>query len=87
MVSGSEEKGFLIFSKENSFPLTVMDLGTSFEDGAVKPKSEAGRVSNNNPANKNENWKFRGLDCAIKLTPQLFAFCCARVNGVFFNSS
>jgi hypothetical protein len=27
------------------------------------------------------------LDCAIKLTPQLFAFCCPRVNGVFFDSS
>jgi hypothetical protein len=64
-----EEKGFLIFSKENSFPLTVIDLGISFEDGAVKPKSEGGRVSKNNPASKNENWKFRGLDCAIKLTP------------------
>ena len=55
MTSGSEEKGFLIFSKENSFPLTVMDLGTSFVDGAVKPKSEEGRGSNNNPASKNEN--------------------------------
>ena len=87
MVSGLEEKGFWIFSKENSFPLTVMDLGISFEDGAVKPKSEEGRVSNNNPASKNENREFRGLDCAIKLTPQLFAFCCARVNGVFFDSS
>lgn len=87
MIPGLEEKGFLIFSKENSFPLTVIDLGTSFEDGAVKPKSEEGKVSKNNPARKNENWKFRGLDCAIKLTPQLFAFCCPRVNGVFFNSS
>ena len=77
----------MIFSKENSFPLIAMDLGTSFEDGAVKPKSEEGRVSNNNPANKNKNREFRGLGCAIKLTPQLFAFCCARVNGVFFNSS
>ena len=55
MVPGLEEKGFLIFSKENSFPLTVIDLGTSFEDGAVKPKSEEGRVSKNNPASKNEN--------------------------------
>ena len=64
-----------------------MDLGVSLEVGAVKPKSEEGRVSNNNPASKNENWKFRGLDCAIKLTPQLFAFCCPRVNGVFFDSS
>ncbi len=77
----------MIFSKENSFPLIVMDLGTSFEDGAVKPKSEEDRVSNNNPASKNENQEFRGLDCAIKLTPQLFAFCCARINGVFFDSS
>ena len=86
MVPGSEEKGFLILSKENSFPLSVMDLGVSLEVGAVKPKSEEGRVSKNNPTSKNENWKFRGLDCAIKLTPQLFAFCCPRVNGVFFDS-
>ena len=55
MVSGAEEKGFLIFSKENSFPLIVMDLGVSLEVGAVKPKSEEGRVSKNNPASKNEN--------------------------------
>ena len=55
MVPGLEEKGFLIFSKENSFPLTVIDLGTSLEVGAVKPKIEEGRVSKNNPASKNEN--------------------------------
>ena len=55
MVAGSEEKGFLIFSKENSFPLSVMDLGISLEVGAVKPKSGKGRVSNNNVASKNEN--------------------------------
>ena len=55
MVPGSEEKGFLIFSKENSFPLSVMDLGISLEVGAVKPKSEEGRVSKNNPASKDEN--------------------------------
>ena len=55
MFSGLEEKGFLIFSKENSFSLTIIDLGTSFEDGAVKPKSEEGRGSKNNPASKDEN--------------------------------
>ena len=87
MVPVSEEKGFLMFSKENSFPLIVMDLGISLEVGAVKPKSEEGRVSNNSAASKNENWEFRGLDCAIKLTPHFFTFCCPGVNGVFFDSS
>ena len=64
-----------------------MDLGISLAVGAVKPKSEEGRVSNNNAASKNENWELRGLDCAIKLTPHFFTFCCPGVNGVFFDSS
>ena len=58
MVPGSEEKGFLMLSKENSFPLSVMDLGVSLEVGAVKPKSEEGRVSIITPRVKTKTGNF-----------------------------
>ena len=64
-----------------------MDLGISLEVGAVKPKSEEGRVSNNKAASNNENWELRGLDCAIKLAPHFFTFCRPRNNCIFFDST
>jgi len=87
MVSGSAEKGFLLSFKGTFFPSRIIELGVSFEFGALKPKREEGRTSKNTATSNNGSWESRNLSCAVKLSPQLFAFCCSWVNGVFFDSS